>query len=70
MKLTRANNDAIRYACIHFHYAKAVPVNPIGYNIYNADDEWCGVILFARGANPNIGKSYNVVQGGGWSWCV
>ena len=24
MKLTRANPKAIKYACLHFHYAKAV----------------------------------------------
>ena len=64
MRLTRANNDAVRYACMHFHYAKAVPVNTIGYNVYNDADEWCGVVLFGTGANNCIGTEYKLPQGG------
>ena len=64
MRLTRATLQAIRYACLHFHYAKSVPANPVGYNVYNGNDEWCGVILYAVGATPNIGKQYNVPVGG------
>jgi len=63
MRLTIASNKAIRYACMHFHYAKAVPVNTLGYNVYNDSDEWCGVILYGTGANNNIGNSYNLPQG-------
>lgn len=63
MRLTRANNNAIEYACKHFHYAKAVPVNTVGYNVYNAKDEWCGVVLYGTGANNHIGSSYDLPQG-------
>ena len=63
MRLTIANKDAIKYACLKFHYAKAVPVNTLGYNVYNDKDEWCGVILYGTGANNNIGKQFNLVQG-------
>ena len=70
MRLTRANNDAVRYACMHFHYAKAVPVNTIGYNVYNDADEWCGVVLFGTGANNCIGTEYNLPQGGGIGTCA
>lgn len=63
MKLTRATPQAIKYACLHYHYSKSVPVNPIGYNVYNDNDEWCGVILYAVGANNEIGRAYNLVQG-------
>lgn len=64
MRLTRANNNAVRYACMHFHYAKAVPVNTIGYNVYNDANEWCGVVLFGTGACNHIGVPYNLPQGG------
>ena len=64
MRLTKANPKAIRYACLHFHYAASVPVNTIGYNVYNNADEWCGVILYGTGATPNIGKPYNLPIGG------
>jgi hypothetical protein len=64
MRLTRATPQAIKYACLHYHYSKSVPANPVGYNVYNDNDEWCGVILYAVGATPNIGKQYNVPTGG------
>lgn len=64
MKITLANSKAVSYACTHFHYAKAVPVNTIGYNVYNNAGEWCGVVLFGTGATPNIGKPYNLPMGG------
>ena len=64
MRLTRATLEAIRFACLHFHYAKSVPVNPIGYNVYNDKDEWCGVILYAAGANKSIGTQYGLPIGG------
>ena len=50
---------------MHFHYAKSVPVSPIGYNVYNDKNEWCGVILYAYGANKNLGTQYNLPLGGG-----
>ena len=64
MRLTKATHKAVEYACKHFHYAKAVPVNTIGYNVYNNSDEWCGVVVFGTGATPNIGNSYNLTIGG------
>lgn len=63
MKLNVASQKAIRYACLNFHYAKSVPANPYGYNIYNADNEWCGCVCFGRGATPNIASSFGMVQG-------
>ena len=63
MKLTHATREAIRYACLNFHYAKAIPVNTIGYNVYNDSGEWCGVVLFGTGAAPKIGSPFGLVQG-------
>lgn len=63
MRLTVASRQAVRYACLHFHYAKSVPVNTLGYNVYNDNNEWCGVVLFGTGANNNIGNEYNLCQG-------
>lgn len=64
MRLTKATPQAIKFACTHYHYSHSVPANPIGYNVYNDNDEWCGVILYAVGATPNIGKPYNLPTGG------
>lgn len=63
MKITYATKEAVKYACLHFHYAKAVPVNTVGYNIYNDNSEWCGVILYGMGANNNIGNEFGLKQG-------
>ena len=54
MRLEIASNKAIKYACMNFHYAKAVPVNTFGYSVFNDNNEWCGVILYGTGARPNI----------------
>lgn len=63
MKLEKASNKAIKYACMNFHYAKSVPVNVLGYNVFNELKEWCGVILYGTGANNNIATQYNLKQG-------
>lgn len=63
MRLEIASNKAIKYACMNFHYAKAVPVNTFGYSVFNDNNEWCGVILYGTGANNNLATEYNLKQG-------
>lgn len=63
MRLEKASQKAIKYACMNFHYAKSVPVNVFGYSVFNDKNEWCGVILYGIGATPNIGSQYNLKQG-------
>lgn len=58
MRLEIASSKAIKYACMNFHYAKAVPYASVGYSVFNDKNEWCGVVLFNRG-NINAGKTYN-----------
>lgn len=58
MRIARANTKAINYACKNFHYSKSVPAVQYGYNVYNDNDEWCGVILYGGGANNNMPKSF------------
>ena len=63
MRLTIASDKAVKFACLNFHYAKSVPVNTIGFNVYNDAGEWCGVILYGGGANNHIGSKYGLCSG-------
>ena len=63
MRLTIANEKAKDYACKHWHYSKYHPLKTVGYNVYNADDKWCGVILYGLGATFNIGEPYGLPMG-------
>jgi hypothetical protein len=63
MRLEKASHKAIVYACMNFHYAKSIPVNTFGYSVFNNKNEWCGVVLYARGANNNLADQYELVQG-------
>lgn len=63
MKLKKGTFDAAKYACLNFHYAKAVPVCQFVYSVFNDDDEWCGVIIFGGGATINIARPFDKYQG-------
>ena len=63
MRLEKASHKAIKYACMNFHYAKAVPANSFGYSVFNNENEFCGVVLFGHGANQNIGSEFNLNRG-------
>lgn len=60
--LKRATPEAVRYACLNFHYAKVVPCAIYSYNVYNENDEWCGCILFGNGA-MNFHKLFGLNNG-------
>lgn len=63
MRLTNASPYAIRYACTHFHYSGSVPSVQYGFNFYNDEGDWCGVICFGGGATPRIGAPYGLPPG-------
>ena len=63
MRISKATPEATRYACKNFHYAKAVPVCQYVYNVWNDEDEWCGIIVYGGGANMHIAQPYNKWQG-------
>ena len=63
MRVDKASFAAAKYACLRFHYAKAVPVTQFPYNVWNDDGEWCGCIIFGGGATVNIARPYDKWQG-------
>ena len=63
--LTKASSEAVRFACLKFHYSKRVPVNSHWYNVYvieNDEKIRCWVILFWSWANNNLAKSMKLKQ--------
>lgn len=63
MILKKTTHKAIKYACMNFHYAKAIPVTRIGFSVFNNQNEWCGVITYGGGAGSNLGAPYGLLQG-------
>lgn len=63
MRLEKASTKAIKYACLHFHYAKCIPITSIGFSVFNNKNEWCGVITFGGGAGANMGMPYKLKYG-------
>lgn len=63
MRLEKASQKAVKYACMNFHYSKSIPVNTFGYSVFNDKNEWCGVILYGTGATNNIAMPFGLYQG-------
>lgn len=63
MKINLASPKAIKYACLKFHYAKAIPVAQYAFNVFNKVGEWCGVIIYGSGANNHIADPFDLYQG-------
>jgi len=63
MRLEIASNKAVKYACMNFHYAKAIPLYRLAYSVFNDNNEFCGVIVYGGGVNPKMGAKYNLQQG-------
>lgn len=58
-----AKHEEVRYACLHYHYAKKIPAKSIAYSIFNSDGLFCGCVVYGTGANNNLAKSLGVRQG-------
>jgi len=63
MRLEIASNKAVKLACTKYHYAGLVPIYRLAYSVFNSQGEFCGVIVYGGGVNPNMGVRYNLQQG-------
>lgn len=62
-KIQIATNEMVEYACKNFHYSKSVPCGrKIAYSVFE-NKKFIGVIIYSLGANNNLAKSFNMVQG-------
>ena len=62
LKIDWASHDAAKYACLNFHYSKAVPMPPLVKIGVWEDKKFIGVVLFSRGASPMLGAAYGLTQ--------
>lgn len=63
MKLEIATYQATKYAIMNFHYSKTMPPCGCSFSVFNNNNEWCGVIVYSKGATNRIAMPYGLVQG-------
>lgn len=63
MKLEIATYKATKYAVMRFHYSKTMPPCGCAFSVFNDAGEWCGVIVYSKGASNKIAMPYKLVQG-------
>jgi hypothetical protein len=62
IKIDFATHKAAKFACENWHYSKCVPVGKlVKIGIWECE-KFTGVVLFGRGATPNLGKPYSMTQ--------
>lgn len=62
LRVDWATHEAAKYAVTHWHYSKSMPVGKVVKIGAWEDGRFIGVVLFAYGANNNIGKPFGLVQ--------
>lgn len=62
LKIDWATHEASKYACEKWHYSKCLPVGKLVKVGIWENCKFIGVVLFGRGATPNLGKPYNLTQ--------
>ena len=62
LRIAWATHDAAKYACESWHYSKTLPVPPlVKVGVYE-NEKFIGVVLFSRGASPDLLKPYGLSQ--------
>ena len=62
LKIDWASHKAAKYAVEHWHYSKTMPVGKLVKVGAWEDGVFIGVVMFGRGATPNLGKPYGLQQ--------
>jgi hypothetical protein len=62
LRIDWATHAAAKYACENWHYSKCLPVGKLVKVGAWENGKFVGVVLFGRGATPNLGKPYNLAQ--------
>lgn len=62
LKIDWATHAAAKYACENWHYSGCLPVGKLVKVGAWEDGKFIGVVIFGRGATPNLGKPYGLDQ--------
>lgn len=62
LRIDWATHEAAKYAVTHWHYSKSLPVGKTVKVGAWEGGRFIGVVLFAYGANNNIGKPFGLAQ--------
>jgi len=62
LKIDWATHEAAKFACLNWHYSKKIPVSgTIKIGVWE-NNKFIGVVIFSRGATPEIGSPYGLSQ--------
>jgi hypothetical protein len=62
LKIDWATHESAKFACTNWHYSNSLPVPPLVKIGVWENDVFIGVVLFSRGATPDLLKPYNLQQ--------
>jgi hypothetical protein len=62
LRIDWATHAAAKYACDHWHYSGCMPSGKLVKIGAWEDRRFVGVVLFGRGATPNLGRPYQLAQ--------
>lgn len=62
LRIDWASHDAAKFACKTWHYTKSVPAGKMVKIGAWEDGKFIGVVIFSRGATPEIGSPYDLNQ--------
>lgn len=62
LRIDWATHEASKFACLNWHYSKTVPVGKLVKVGAWENGTFIGVVIFARGANMNMSKTYGLDQ--------
>jgi hypothetical protein len=62
LKIDWASHESAKFACENWHYSKCLPVGKLVKVGAWENGKFIGVVLFGRGASPNLGTKYGLKQ--------
>jgi hypothetical protein len=62
LRIDWATHEAAKYACVNWHYSGCLPAGKLVKVGAWENDKFIGVVLFGRGATPNLGRPYSLGQ--------